>query len=363
MKKNIKLTIKLILYIFLYSVALLVSKRESSASLSNVKKLYVISRHELSSQSTAGDNLLKDIIYYGNKLSNINFKSLKVHIKTFFNSNEAFAFRSLGVGLLLLIFKKNSKLVYVSTDLHHQREGDYDDNLKILKRIFLRITESIEKLIWKRVDLIFYNREDEADFIKFYTNKNKLFYIPLIVMENITFKKVDVTKKSIKFLFIGGAGNKPNVPAVNFILNKLLPQIEVSLNKELTFFLIGKGWNINSKKYKTKIVNYEYVTEKELKEIYEIIDFSICPLTYGTGLKGKVLESIKYGKVPIGTNIAYEGLDLKKNFCPTINEYINHFESLIDNQNLFNELEGEIETSLGNKFNIEKYKQLFNILN
>ena len=59
-------------------------------------------------------------------------------------------------------------------------------------------------------------------------------------MENITFKKVDV-KKIIKFLFIGGAGNKPNVPAVNFILNKLLPQIEVSLNKELTFFLIGKG--------------------------------------------------------------------------------------------------------------------------
>ena len=89
--------------------------------------------------------------------------------------------------MLLLIFKKNSKLVYVSTDLHHQREGDYDDNLKILKRIFLRITESIEKLIWKRVDLIFYNREDEADFIKFYTNKNKLFYIPLIVMEKYNF--------------------------------------------------------------------------------------------------------------------------------------------------------------------------------
>ena len=79
--------------------------------------------------------------------------------------------------------------------------------------------------------------------------------------------------------------------------------------------------------------------------------------------KREGFESIKYGKVPIGTNIAYEGLDLKKNFCPTINEYINHFESLIDNQNLFNELEGEIETSLGNKFNIEKYKQLFNILN
>ena len=95
-------------------------------------------------------------------MSNIYFSSLHLNASILFKSHESYAFRTPGIGLFLLLFKSNSKLIYICTDLHHLRKGDYDNNLYILKVLFLKIIKLIEKIIWERADFILFNRNDDA---------------------------------------------------------------------------------------------------------------------------------------------------------------------------------------------------------
>jgi glycosyltransferase involved in cell wall biosynthesis len=56
------------------------------------------------------------------------------------------------------------------------------------------------------------------------------------------------------------------------------------------------------------ITVHGYVTDEQLLELYRRAACAIVPLRFGAGVKGKVLEAIKYGAPLVTTSVGAEGI-------------------------------------------------------
>jgi O-antigen biosynthesis protein len=112
------------------------------------------------------------------------------------------------------------------------------------------------------------------------------------------------------FLFIGSFMHPPNIDAVNFYFEN----IHVNVVKELgpvTFYIIGdnppkdlKNWAL--KFPEVKLLGYV----DEIRPFFEKVKFSIAPLRFGAGIKGKINTSMSFGVPVVTTTIGSEGMNL-----------------------------------------------------
>lgn len=361
LNNNIKLFIKLCAFSGLFIFARLLSKPPSARGLD--KKIDVIDVVDIEKEYSAGDNLLKEFIKYSNKLSseiNLGYKLLS--FKAILMKQGTYVFKRIGVGLIISLFSRKSKLIYIVTDLHFKRAGDYTGSYKALSSVFLGLLKKIEIYLWSRSSYVLYNRQDEAEYISKYIDKEKLVYLPLTIIENISFQEIDLEAKTIELIFIGGKGNKPNIAAMNFIINEFLPFLESFDSKKFILHIVGKGWAEEQSESTIKLRYYDFLTDKELSRLYLKVHFAICPLIYGTGLKGKVLEPIKHGKIPIGTDVAFSGLEISKSFTPSIAEYNMFFKSIFFDPSILQKLKEDIDRNLDQKFSLKHYRNILNNL-
>ena len=80
---------------------------------------------------------------------------------------------------------------------------------------------------------------------------------------------------------------------------------------------------------KDGVVAIGYV--EDLAEIFDRVRLTVAPLTYGAGVKGKVIDSLGAGLPCVFTPIAAEGLDLPKALQACIAESADALAALICN--------------------------------
>ena len=110
-------------------------------------------------------------------------------------------------------------------------------------------------------------------------------------------------------VFVGGFTHDPNVDAVCFIHDEILPLLK-KRNPNTLIHIIGSNTpqNILDMNDENMIV-HGYVTDEELKEIYDSCKIAFIPLRYGAGVKGKVIEAMVNGLPVITTQIGAEGIE------------------------------------------------------
>lgn len=107
-------------------------------------------------------------------------------------------------------------------------------------------------------------------------------------------------------LFMGLIGYKPNDEAVQFLVEKIMPQLIIK-NPKIKLVIIGgkvaykKAWIINP-----GILPYESVPA-----IINAADLCVAPVFSGSGTRLKILEYLAAGKPVVTTTKGAEGLDLK----------------------------------------------------
>jgi O-antigen biosynthesis protein len=111
-------------------------------------------------------------------------------------------------------------------------------------------------------------------------------------------------------LFIGGFNHDPNVDAVRYYVEEILPLVEAELGPVPTFIIgsrppqairaledPGRGLHVTG--YVENVTPY-----------FERARLSIAPLRYGAGVKGKINMSMAYGVPVVATPCAAEGMSL-----------------------------------------------------
>ncbi|MBP6084694.1 glycosyltransferase family 4 protein [Candidatus Gracilibacteria bacterium] len=116
------------------------------------------------------------------------------------------------------------------------------------------------------------------------------------------------TKSSFnkKIGFIGHLNYQPNIQAVQYIIDRIAPQV-YQYDKEIVFLIAGVG--MDKSRFKN-IPNVQYVGYVPTVEAFlQDVDLAICPLTEGSGTRLKIVDYLSRGIPTISTSKGIEGLE------------------------------------------------------
>ena len=112
-------------------------------------------------------------------------------------------------------------------------------------------------------------------------------------------------------LFIGGFQHTPNVDAVLWFIADILPTLQGWI-PDLRFHVIGSNPPDEIRALASENVVIEGFLE-DVRPQFASRKLSVAPLRYGSGVKGKINQSMAYGLPCVATPPAVEGMHLEWN--------------------------------------------------
>lgn len=166
------------------------------------------------------------------------------------------------------------------------------------------------------ISLIISAFEYELLINRFKICKSLIFYLPFVLNTSglTNLNKHPSFENRSHFMSIGNFNHAPNKKAVEFIHNEIWPELSKLLPKA-EMHIYGAYPPISIKKLhspKNRFFIKGWI--ENLEDAY--INYRVClaPLEFGAGLKGKLLESMKYGTPNVTTSIGSEGMGDSKNW-------------------------------------------------
>lgn len=206
--------------------------------------------------------------------------------------------------------KKNmhAKVFYYTHDLHFFRElMEYE------------ITRQPEKLVssdkWKQTEYTLFANSDtvltpsfkEKQIIQAAFPDRVVEVMPAFFYSSIGEPITDFNARK-DILFVGGFTHSPNTDAVLWFAREVMPLIR---KKDTGLRLIVVGSNVPKEIDSlagNDILIKGFVKDKELEQLYRDVRFSVIPLRFGSGLKGKTVEALSKALPIVSTSFGIEGL-------------------------------------------------------
>lgn len=142
-------------------------------------------------------------------------------------------------------------------------------------------------------------------------------------------KEINISEKGKrnKLCFLGVMNYKPNIIAVKYIINNIVPY----LSKNYIINIIGPSVPRKIKSLERKNIKFLGYIENVEEEL-EKNDIFVCPILVGSGSKNKIIQAGELGLPIVGTELALEGLpkELKKviYIANTEKEFIQKIEEI-----------------------------------
>lgn len=152
--------------------------------------------------------------------------------------------------------------------------------------------------------------EDNIQFQTIVQNKNNSFFLPH-PHYNLKEKEINFTHKEKLKVIITGKYDLYTYSDINILINAL--QKNKNLLSNYIFTFLGKSWKPIVEQLKNGLnVNLIEWVEDYTEEIIKH-DIQICPISLGTGTKGKVLDALANGLLCIGSRYAFENIAVTHN--------------------------------------------------
>ena len=194
-------------------------------------------------------------------------------------------------------------------DFHYlrmKRESELKNNSKLLEEAnkFLEIELNNAQLA---DEIIVISETDKANFATYFPNVSKMKVISNIhnfINDNHNFKSFDERKG---LLFVGSFDHFPNVDAVNYLKDEIMPLIW-NTNPDIQLTVVGSNppqniLNLNAENF--RVLGYV----EDLTEYFNTSRLFIAPLRYGAGIKGKIGQSMEFGLPLVTTDVGAEGFE------------------------------------------------------
>jgi glycosyltransferase involved in cell wall biosynthesis len=227
------------------------------------------------------------------------------------NNYDVIIFESLYAAIYTPIIRSvfKGKICYRSHNLEFRIWSDLAHNEKNpLKAWYIKQltkTLKIEELnTWDQVDVILPISKDDADFMKQFT-QTTVQYLPSSMPDN----KREVNKTIQRVCFLGSFDWEPNLEAVKWFIDVILPVITLEF-PHIEFHIAGrKSIEIPTEYRKSSVIIHGFV-EDPLQFIAENGIF-VAGLQSGSGIKMKILEAMSIGAPCVLTTKAAEGLSVE----------------------------------------------------
>jgi len=200
-------------------------------------------------------------------------------------------------------------IIYDMVDFHYIRNlREYELNNSIFALQQAEHYKTLEKENCELADITFVVSETDKILLK----ENNFKCKKICIVSNIhDSKEIDKNYKPFEkrkdLLFIGGFQHTPNIDAVNYLCDKVLPLI---LEKDPSIKLHIVGSNTPNKikeKANKNIIIHGYA--QYLDSYFNDCKVFVAPLRFGAGIKGKIGQSLEYNLPLVTTDIGAEGFN------------------------------------------------------
>lgn len=260
---------------------------------------------------------------------------------------------------------------YVKNYAHLPKTLDYMDSFSMgMKRRLNHTPWIIKPLVWleaKRLEK--YEREIFIDFdhkliiserdrlsiqhphkqdIKIITNGIDTDYFDIY--------KIPRTPKKYDLVFTGNMSYLPNIEAVIFIVNHIMPGLRKYF-PQAKLLICGANPNARVRAFASPFVTVTGWVD-DIRTAYAESRIFVAPLFLGSGLQNKLLEAMRMGLPCVTTPYANEGLKAQQGrdvlLAQTSEEFVKHILTLLQEKELYNALSNSAYQFVTENFSWEK---------
>jgi glycosyltransferase involved in cell wall biosynthesis len=245
----------------------------------------------------------------------------EIHSLPYFGSTEELLWRQAGEFELIYLHRisnasrygelvrqhfPKARKIFAVADLHHlrlSRQAKVEDRPELLA--LARRLELAEVFAAASVHAVITHSDYEAAILRKHLPKANIHR----VLWSIDPRPTEVPFEMRKGLaFIGGFEHAPNIDAVKWLMSELMPRIRARA-PDIQCRLVGGGFPAELERMLPEgMIATGRVAD--LSEIFGSVRLTIAPLSYGAGVKGKIIESLAAGIPCVHTTLAGEGMGL-----------------------------------------------------
>ena len=253
--------------------------------------------------------------------------------------------------------KTDIKVIYYGHDLHFLRERrEYELTGDVERKNASAYWKSMELDLMRKASISYYPSNVEVDYIHTFDKKINAKAITAYVFEK--FGNIDYNPDIREgVLFVGGFSHPPNADALKYFLDNMWDEIYAKI--KAPFYIVGSNATDEIKALHNEakgIIFKGFVSEEELKELYEKVRLVVVPLRYGAGVKGKVIEALYYNDPVITTSVGAEGIDNSYNQMLVADEpgdFVEKCVNLYNNKEALKAMSKAADDYVRNKHSIE----------
>jgi GT2 family glycosyltransferase/glycosyltransferase involved in cell wall biosynthesis len=216
-----------------------------------------------------------------------------------------------------------ARIIYYGVDIHYLR---LREQARVQPRdAGIRKDEAalreMEQAIWKSADVIYYPSEAETDVVRQWLDERGLHRIkaqtiPLFAYETLPERPESNLPTREGLLLVAGFSHPPNVDGALWFVNEILPML-VERSPDVHLFVVGSNPPAQIKALAgERVIVTGFVSDEELAGYYRRCRIAVAPLRFGGGVKGKVIEAMRFGVPIVTTPIGLQGLGRAARFIP-----------------------------------------------
>lgn len=214
---------------------------------------------------------------------------------------------------------KKAKIIFDTVDLHFlrlKRQAEYESSATDKKNIEKKADayERLEKQFMQEVDATLVVSEIEKKILEQDKIQNVRILSNIHILNDDAYKSGYDKRRDL--LFVGGYKHAPNIDAVNWFVDTILPSVVKEL-PGIKLHVVGSHMPeaLESKLKKTPNVILDgFVSDDELRKLFMQSRVFVAPLRFGAGVKGKIGQSIEFGTPIVSTEIGIEGMHLQDRY-------------------------------------------------
>ncbi|MEP1553266.1 MAG: glycosyltransferase [Paraglaciecola sp.] len=259
---------------------------------------------------------------------------------------------------------KHKPVIFNNADLHFLREMRAAIAAKDKELIdSALLTRDVELKVCEEVDAVLtYNTTEQAVITSHTLIADKLHLTPWVLEPKSSGPSY---RQRQGIAFLGGYNHKPNVEAVEFMVEKVMPLL-LTQRPDIKFYVYGSKMPESFEDYESDNVVIKGFAET-LDGVYHDHRIFVAPLLSGAGIKGKVLDAMAYSTPTILTDVAAEGTGLTNGINTLIandsQEWVDTVIKLYDDQKLWQRFAENSQLLAKENFSFEhgvkQFKKIF----
>lgn len=220
----------------------------------------------------------------------------------------------------------DAALLYYGHDVHYLRLQDQlslNPGDKALRADW-ETMKKLEHEVWASVDAVYYPSEEEAAHVGAWLADRaphvRCYKVPAYAYDDFPSEPAANLADRRGLLFVAGFAHQPNADAAAWFVERVLPLIRAK-HPQIHLDLVGSNPSSAVRALHGDGINVTgFVTDEELAERYALARVVVAPLRYGAGVKGKVVEAMRFGVPCVTTTVGAQGLANTESFLAAVDE-------------------------------------------